>query len=139
MDTTRPLPGPRRRTAALLAGDAAVFLAFAAIGRRSHGEAAGLGALVEVAATAAPFLVAWFAVAPWLGAFRQDSVASPAGALRLAALAWLCALPLGGALRALVVGRLSPPSFYVVTFLAVLLLLGGWRAAFAWLVGRRGL
>jgi hypothetical protein len=124
-------------TAALLAGDAAAFLAFAAIGRRSHGEAAGLAALLEVAGTAAPFLIAWLAIAPWLGAYR-GAPASPVAALRVAALAWLLALPLGAVLRALAIGRLSPPSFYIVTFLAVLAILGGWRAAFAWLVGRRG-
>ena len=38
----------------LILGDALVFLIFAAIGRRSHGEAAGLDSLLQVALTAAP-------------------------------------------------------------------------------------
>lgn len=125
------------RTAALVAGDALAFLVFAAIGRRSHGEEAGLGALLEVGATAAPFLLAWLVVAPWIGAYRPANTAAPAPMLRATGLAWLAALPLGAGLRALAVGRLSPPSFYIVTFLAVLAILGGWRAAFAWFVARR--
>ncbi len=121
-----------RQRMLLIAGDVTVFVAFAVIGRRSHGTAAGLAAVAEVIATAAPFMVGWALVAPWLGAYREANVGQPLVALRTTALAWAVALPIGGALRALAIGRLSPASFYIVTFLAVLVLLGGWRAIYAW-------
>jgi hypothetical protein len=123
---------PTRRVATLALGDLAAFLVFAVIGRRSHGEAAGIAAAAEVVATAAPFALGWALVAPWLGAYREANTERLPAALRTTALAWAVALPVGGALRALMIGRLSPLSFYVVTFLAVLAILGGWRALYAW-------
>jgi hypothetical protein len=129
--------GGAGRTAALVGGDVVALMVFAAIGRGSHGEAAGLGAVGEVARTAAPFLVGWLLAAPWLGAFRPAATATPAAMLRTTAIAWCAALLVGALLRALMIGRFSPPSFYVVTFIAALVLLGGWRAAFALIEARR--
>ena len=60
-----------------------------------------------------------------------------AGRVGLYFLSGVAALAVGAVARALFVGRFSPPTFYLVTFLVVLLLLGGWRAAFAWAEGRR--
>lgn len=134
--TTKPESAPGS-TAALIAGDTAALVIFAIVGRRSHGAAAGLGAALEVLLTAAPFIAGWLLVAPWLGAFRPAATAGPAAALRTTLIAWVVALPVGAILRALMVGRLSPPSFYIVTFFAVLLLLGGWRMAYAWGARRR--
>ncbi|NJM06117.1 DUF3054 domain-containing protein [Candidatus Gracilibacteria bacterium] len=131
------LQRPARRTLFLIVGDALAFIVFAAIGRRSHGEAAGLAAVSEVLLTAAPFMVAWFLVAPWLRAYDATVTASPRAMVLRTLLAWLVALPLGLGLRALIIGRFSPPSFAIVTFLAVCAILGGWRSAFAWL-DRRG-
>lgn len=129
----KTIPTPQARVhGTLIAGDLLAFLVFAMIGRRSHGAAAGLAAFGDVVATAAPFALGWALVAPWLGAYRADLRGRPWAMLRTTALAWALALPVGGALRALAIGRLSPISFYVVTFLAVLLILGGWRAAYAW-------
>jgi hypothetical protein len=137
--TTRPssVQAPGRRTLALLAGDLAVFLIFAALGRRSHSAAAGLGELTEIAVTAAPFILGWLAAAPWLGAFGPGAAGRPASMLRVTLASWVAALAVGAVARALFIGRLSPPSFYVVTFLVLLLLLGGWRGAFAWAEGMR--
>jgi hypothetical protein len=124
----------------LVAGDIMSFLAFAALGRSSHGEAAGLGAFIEVAKTAAPFLLGWFLAAPWLGAYR---LAEKPGILRVGpfarrtALAWLAAWPLGLALRALFLWRGIPISFALVTFITNIIFLVGWRSIFAWLVSRR--
>jgi hypothetical protein len=131
---TREITHSRFR-ALLISGDLLAFVVFAIIGRRSHGAAAGLEAIGAVLATAAPFALGWALVAPWLGAYREELRGRPGAMLRTTALAWALALPVGGALRALTIGRLSPLSFYVVTFLAVLMLLGGWRTLYAW---RRG-
>ena len=128
---------PGRRTLALLAGDIIAFLIFAALGRRSHSAAAGLGELIEIAITAAPFILGWLAAAPWLGAFGPATAGRPGSMLRVTLASWVAALAVGAVARALFIGRFSPLSFYVVTFLVALLLLGGWRGAFAWAEGRR--
>jgi hypothetical protein len=129
----------------LVAGDAVSFLVFAAIGRSSHGEAAGLDALLQVAATAAPFALGWWLVAPFVGAYRMRQEKAQGWAARLpssflvrTALAWVLALPVGLALRALFLQRGIPLSFAVVTFIANTILLLGWRGVFLWLVKARG-
>src|SRR4051794_22331742 len=66
-----------RRIAALVAGDALAFLVFAAVGRASHTEAAGLDAILQVAGTAAPFALGWFIVAPLAGAFKAELAGKP--------------------------------------------------------------
>ena len=53
-----------RLLSVLAAGDAAVFVLFAAIGRGSHDTDTG-----NALTTAAPFLAAWAALAPPLGAY----------------------------------------------------------------------
>src|SRR5689334_1124680 len=52
-------PSSARRTTLLAAGDALAFMVFAALGRASHSEAAGLDAIMQVAETAAPFAAGW--------------------------------------------------------------------------------
>ncbi|HEU5016275.1 MAG TPA: DUF3054 domain-containing protein [Roseiflexaceae bacterium] len=126
-----------RRVGLLAVGDLAVFMVFAAIGRASHSEAAGFSAIVEVAQTAAPFALGWFVVSPWLGAFNADVTAHPRRMLGRTALAWLLALPIGLIVRALIIGRGSPLSFAIVTFVTALLLLLGWRGVYTWLASRR--
>ncbi len=127
-----------RRVAWLAAGDALALLVFAAIGRASHGEDAGLGALVQVAETAAPFAIGWFAVAPLAGAFRPDVAGAPRRMLLRTALAWLLAWPVGLGLRALIRQTAIPVSFALVTFGTVLAIMMIWRGAYALLAARRG-
>ena len=136
MTTLQPSRGAPARpgvrlTAALVAGDALAFMLFSAIGRTSHGEAAGLEALLQVAGTAAPFLAGWFLAAPPLGAYRPALLAGPRPMLARTALAWLVAWPLGLGLRALLLQRGIPISFALVTFATVLVILGLWRGLFA--------
>src|SRR5258706_14769302 len=61
----------RRRVAVLVAGDTLMFLLFAVLGRRTHGEASGPAALGQIAFPALPFAVGWFLLSPFLGAFRR--------------------------------------------------------------------
>lgn len=138
MATTHAGAGTSTRLATLMAGDIIALLVFAAIGRRSHGEATGLAALAALASTAAPFIGGWLATAPWFGAYRRSATTGIGPMLRTTALAWAAALVVGSLLRALLIGRFSPPSFYLVTFIAALVLLGGWRVVFALVEGRRG-
>lgn len=125
------------RTVALVGGDVVALMVFAAIGRGSHGEAAGLGAIGEVAQTAAPFIIGWLIATPWLGAFRPASTDTPVKMLRTTALSWCAAVVAGSLVRALFIGRFSPFSFYIVTFIAALLIMCGWRGAFALWESRR--
>src|ERR1700687_1565267 len=77
----------------LVIGDILVFLIFAFIGRRNHGEAVGLGAILQIVVTAAPFAAGWFIVSPWLGAFKRGLETEPKQMATRTALAWLAALP----------------------------------------------
>lgn len=117
------------RVIALAGGDALAFVAFAALGRRSHGEA---NAVAEVLWTAFPFALAWFLVAPWLGAYRRAQTDGPRRMLARTELAWLASYPLALLLRwALSADHQIPLSFAAVILAANAVLLGGWRSAFA--------
>jgi hypothetical protein len=83
-----------RLLSVLAAGDAAVFVLFAAIGRGSHDASSG-----NVLTTAAPFLAAWAALAPPLGAYPERASRSNEQAAKAPLLAWLVAVPCGCALR----------------------------------------
>jgi len=116
-------------SAALVAGDALSFLAFAAAGRQQHGHVETLG---DIALTAIPFALGWFVVAPWLGAFRRSLFDSPLRMLRRTELAWLCAWPVTLVLRVLIApDHAMPWTFAAVILIANALFLGGWRTLFA--------
>ncbi len=126
-----------RRIMLLVVGDALALMIFAAIGRASHGEEAGLTALAQVAETAAPFMIGWFAVAPLFGAYRADVAGAPPRMLAHTALTWLIAWPIGLGLRALIRQTTIPLSFALVTFITVLTIMTLWRGAFALIAARR--
>jgi hypothetical protein len=111
----------------LALGDALVFLVFSWIGRSSHREPVGVGALSAVVGTAAPFLVAWFLVAPLMGAYRATPGTSQRAMLGRTARTWMIAGPLGLLLRAAILRRGIPPSFALITLLTNLTLLLAWR------------
>ncbi len=127
-----------RRAGVLAAGDLAAFLVFATIGRASHGEAAGLDAILQVVETAAPFAVGWFLIAPFAGAFKAELLHRPRALLTRTALAWLLAAPIGVVLWSLLRQRPIQPTFVIITFLTILIILLGWRGLFAWLASRQG-
>jgi len=120
------------RALLLAAGDAAAFLAFAAVGRASHQEASGLSALLQIAGTALPFALGWFAVAPFAGAYRRASTDTPGKMLQRTELAWLVAWPLSLLLRlALAPDHALPMPFPFIVLAFVALFLGLWRIGFA--------
>ena len=100
----------RRAGALLIAGDALAFIAFSALGRASHSEAAGLNAILQVIETAAPFAIGWYAVAPFAGAYRSEIAHQPRRMLARTALAWLLAWPIGLLLWALIRQKSIPLS-----------------------------
>lgn len=127
-----------RHAGALAAGDLVAFHIVTAIGLLSHGELTSLGALGEIVQIATPFAAGWFVVAPLLGAYRSDIVAQPRRSLLRVALAWLIALPIGLVLWSIVRQKTVQPAFAIVTFITNLVVLLGWRGAFALATRGRG-
>jgi hypothetical protein len=121
---------------ALIAGDVIALVLFAVIGRNSHGMATGAAAIAATLFTAAPFIVAWFLVAPWLGAL-QPPYAQAGSLARRTALAWLLAWPLALILRAVLLQRGIPLTFALIAGGVNLVLLVGWRSLFALFLARR--
>lgn len=119
----------------LALGDAAVFLAFAAIGAASHASSASP---LTIAATAAPFILTWAAVAPLMGAYAPRSVQTYQAVAVTTARAWLVGVPSGLALRGVLTSHLPPPPFAVVTLLSTAVLLGVWRGLYVKVRGVEG-
>ena len=122
----------RRRVAALAAGDTLMFLLFAALGRRTHGEASGPAALAQIALTALPFALGWFLVAPFAGAFRRARTNTVARMVVTSELGWLLAWPPALLLRWILAADHRVPLSFALVVLAVNgVLLGLWRGLFA--------
>jgi hypothetical protein len=126
------------RVAALTLGDLVAFVVFAALGRETHNEVTGLGAIGETLWTALPFALGWFLVAPWLGAFKRAGAGRPLQMLRRTEIAWLASWPVALLLRWTFTPdhHLPPLAFAIVALLANAVILGGWRTAFAALTNR---
>lgn len=124
------------RSALLVAGDVLAFHIVSAIGLASHGELTGIGALPQVVEIAVPFAAGWLAVAPFAGAFRGQVASQPRRMLARTALAWTIACPIGLLLWSLVRQKSIQPAFAIVTLITNMVILLGWRGAFAWLAGR---
>ena len=124
-------PSDLRRILTLVGGDVLAFLAFAALGRETHGETSGFAALPDIAITAAPFAIGWFLVSPLVGAFRRELMAEPRAMAIRTALAWILSWPIGLALRWLFTGHFPPLSFALVTLIFNLGILLIWRWPYA--------
>ena len=105
------------------------MLAFAAVGRASHGESL---AALDLLGTAAPFLVAWYGwgLSGWGRAFdREARLASPGTAAATALRTWLPYLPTAQLLRAASVGHVADVAFWGISGAVTLVFLVGWRGA----------
>jgi hypothetical protein len=121
----------RGGSAVLLAGDALALTLFAVLGRHTHDEATGVEALSAVAKTAGPFVIGWLLVAlAWLRVRTPDIDATRSVPVETAR-GWVLAFPVAVLGRALVIGRVSPWSFYVVAFSVPLAFLITWRVVAA--------
>ncbi|MCR8669895.1 DUF3054 domain-containing protein [Agrococcus sp. HG114] len=114
----------RPRSAVPLALDAALVVAFAAVGRATHDEGGGvLGAAgLGLATTAWPFLAALA-----LGWLISRAWRAPTAPLRTGLPVWLVTA-VGGMLLRAIAGQGTAVPFVVVASLTLLLLLVGWRA-----------
>src|SRR2546421_9655125 len=121
-----------RHMVVLASGDLLAFLAFAAIGRGSHGEATGLAAIPQVILTAAPFAIAWFIVAPFVGAYRGELVTHPRKMVLRTLVAWVLSWPVSMLLRGIFVDHAVPPLTFALIALVIntaFLLLWRWPYA----------
>ncbi len=122
----------------LVVGDLLALLLFIWVGRGTHSLPGS--DIVAGLATAAPFVLGWFAVAPWLGLFKASVSQNLAKLLPRLLLAWLIAGPLGALLRAIFLGRPLPegiiPIFVVVTTGVGFAFFLVWRLLYLWWVNR---
>ncbi len=122
----------------LVIGDMVCFLIFAALGRNTHGEAAGFCAIPQIITTALPFAIGWFLVSPFVGAYRRVIVAQPRAMAIRTALAWLLSWPVAMLLRGIFVDHGVPPlTFALIVLLFNMLLLVVWRWLFSLYNSRR--
>ena len=122
----------KRAVVFLIIGDILCFLIFVALGRSSHREASGFGAIPQIIVTALPFLAGWFLISPFVGAFRHKIIAQPKAMVIRTALAWLLAWPVAMLLRGIFVDHGVPPlSFAIIVLVFNTILLMIWRWPFA--------
>lgn len=124
----------RLRLVFLVIGDILCFLLFVSLGSNAHGK--GVHPLYSLWLSV-PFLLAWFLISPFVGAFRARLFARPVKMLGGTALAWVATWPVAMGLRWLLIERVDPVplssflSFSTVVLLVNLVLLPGWRGLFA--------
>jgi hypothetical protein len=116
----------------LAVGDLLALVAFAAVGRSNHGEGLDVTGLL---ATAAPFVVSWFVISPFLGAFSRGATSSKGGAAVGLLGGWAVSMPVALAVRGAIKGEIPPTPFIVVSLVATLAFLTVWRVLFVSLVG----
>lgn len=92
---TRDLNDIMRRPDVAL-GDALAFLVFAYIGRASHGHPVPDAILFK---TAMPFLLSWFAISPFAGAYTRAATLNIKNTLSGLLLPWAASVPAGIGLR----------------------------------------
>ncbi|MBI3942339.1 MAG: DUF3054 domain-containing protein [Chloroflexi bacterium] len=122
---------------ALVAGDFAVFMLFALIGRASHELPGSDFPLMAQFITAAPFMAGWFAVSAFFGTYSPTRMSTWPLVFARVSVAWLPAEMIGLILRAFFLGRPFIFTFALVTFLIVGVMLLVWRSIFWLLILRR--
>jgi hypothetical protein len=127
-----------QRLALLIGGDLLVLLLFTWVGRSSH-SLSGTDIFAGLA-TAAPFIISWFLIAPWFGLFQVEVSQTWRKLVPRLLLVWLIGGPLAGLLRALFLGRPIPegivPTFVVITMIVASLFMLVWRLGYIWWVNR---
>jgi hypothetical protein len=134
----------RTRIISLVVGDAICFVVFATLGADQHGE--GFNLLYNLW-VAFPFLIAWFLIAPFVGAYRKEVAYKPSVMAGRTLLSWVCAWPVAMFVRWLLVdlAKGTPwSSFFSFAVVALafntgLLLLWRWPFALNNDLRRRGI
>jgi hypothetical protein len=119
----------------LAAGDALAFVCFGVIGLISHEKSFEVA---PVARSIVPFVVAWLAIAPFLGAFSEEAVAGRKRLIEVA-VTWAPVGVVALFARALVFDRELINAFFVIALVGHGLFLVSWRAVYSQLAARRTL
>ena len=120
-------------TVPLILGDLLAIAIVTFIGFATHGES-GLSFLPRMAAIDLPLSIAWFVLAPFLGLFRQETIANPKQLWRPALTAFFAA-PLAAVLRGFLLNAPVIPIFAGVLGVTTALGMVLWRSVY-FLVGR---
>ncbi len=124
----RVSPSVRQNTRSILiVGDILALVLWVVVGLESHQMTSGM--LGNVLRVSAPFLIGWFGVAAFTGAYRIDE--GRARFLGRTALTWLAAVAIGLLLRATLFGNDFVPTFALVTLVVTGVFMLGWRAVAA--------
>jgi FlaA1/EpsC-like NDP-sugar epimerase len=113
-------------------GDVSVLVLLTVVGFATHLTLDAFGRMFATGITA---LLAWAAVARFLGVYRPAVISDPRSIWRVA-WAWLLAAPLATFLRGVVLARDIPPTFVIVVILVNGSALVAWRIALGWMLAR---
>ncbi|MEA2000376.1 MAG: DUF3054 domain-containing protein [Actinomycetota bacterium] len=115
-----------------IVGDVVVLVLLTVVGFATHLTLDALGRMFATGLTA---LLAWAAVAPFVGVYNPTVIREARSIWRVA-WAWLLAAPLATFLRAVVLGRDIPRTFVIVVLAVNGLALVIWRLALVWMLAR---
>ena len=115
----------------LAVGDVIALILLLTVGTLNHQTVAFLTANpLYLPGVFAPFLIAWAAVAPLVGAYSAGAVETAKSSVPLVVRSWIPAAVLGLALRAFVFRGGAELTFAAVMLVLGSLALGGWRALY---------
>ncbi|KAJ8906469.1 hypothetical protein NDN08_002962 [Rhodosorus marinus] len=117
---------------ALATGDVLAFVVFVVIGRLRHGESV---LTLDAVSTAAPFLIAWLSISPFLGAYTSKATESWKSLWSYLLRSWAVCIPVGLAIRGAATQHVPPAPFAVISMLTTLFLLASWRSAYFTVAG----
>lgn len=117
----------------VIVGDVVVLTLLTVAGFATH---LTLDAFGRMLVTAVSGLLAWAAVAPFLGVYNEQFIQTP-GAVWRVGWAWLLAAPLATFLRGVLLNRDIPWVFVLVTILTSGFALVAWRIGYGWRLSRR--
>lgn len=124
-----------RQKLILVAGDIIVIVLVTVFGFSTHGTLGTAG--LRILTTFIPLTLAWFAVAPLMGAYRLEYVSNP-NRLWLPVWTALVAAPFASWLRALMLNAPILPILPLVLGGVTAVGLLAWRSLFFWFIIRRG-
>lgn len=91
--------------------------------------------LIEVLGTAGPFLISWFVLSPFLGAYNRKATAT-LGSIPVELLpGWLVSMTGALTIRGILKGTVPPVPFIVVSLIVTFTLLSAWRCLYIVLTG----
>ena len=115
----------------LVVGDLIALMALLTVGTLNHQTVEFLTANpLYLPGVFAPFLIAWVAIAPLVGAYSAGAVETAKSSVPLVVRSWIPAALVGLALRAFVFRGGAELTFAAVMLVLGSVALGGWRALY---------